>query len=507
MVRENKNLRSQLPDPEKIIAGLLQQKLPVISLDMVLKSANVDIKDEAAQDYISRVVRELDYTYGLIPMQPGESYAAAEALFDKAEFMIVPDALEIENNILIPGHRFVPFMSEDVFPSEITLKEAGSRKAQSFRKFSGNAEDIIKYHLLMGAETLFDFFAAESNENIEKAQASANPQLDITVLDMKKFYAETDFSEGDTLLVKVIDFNTGVFEFRLGNGKERSAQKIAAYRKKFEAVLENITEQLFPGVPVIEQLESLFANAPEFLSKPAMSLDELIMNDSAFDIAFDEDGSSLVKRIEDDPCSCEHTHDCDCGHEHHHGDDLPDNVTIGSGGNDSFEAMLAKLYPVINMVELDAILLDNLKNRDLDFNSFYARTFGENALPFADGIQEARFFNELEAHFEDMLESYPRDYDNLTGELRALIVDFTMERCTLLSDLADLSAELNIAPELFENLAEVVLLLDEALKIINAPAAIAEDFDFDGFRSGIEKALESGEEALNALRGVLDGND
>ena len=169
--------------------------------------------------------------------------------------------------------------------------------------------------------------------------------------------------------------------------------------------------------------------------------------------------------------------------------------------------MLAKLFPMLNMVELDAILLDNLKNHDLDFNSFYARAFGDTALPFADGMQEAVFFNELEARFEEMLDNYPREFDNETAEIRSMIVEFTIERCALLAQLADIANELDIKPELFEALAEAALLLDESLKLVNAPAALGEDFDFAEFRTGVENALESGEEALNALRGVLDIND
>ena len=106
-----------------------------------------------------------------------------------------------------------------------------------------------------------------------------------------------------------------------------------------------------------------------------------------------------------------------------------------------------------------------------------------------------------------MLENYPREYDNETAELRSMIVEFTIDRCSLLTSLAELSEELTIKPELFEALAEVVILLDESLKLLNAPAALGEDFNFDEFRNGVEEALEKGEEALNALREVLDGND
>lgn len=495
-------------DPESIIDSLIANGKNVITLQDVQELAPAVDSDELKNQQTERIVRELGFHDELIPWVPGEKYRVGAALFNNSEFLIVPDGFEIENNILIPGHRFMPFMDQELFPSEITFKEVGARKRQSFKAFSGQAENIIKYHLLMGAETLFDFFAAEDEENMTNARNSANPMLKLTVLDMQKFYAETNFTEGDALRVKVLDYHKGEFEFHLDSGKQRNGKKAAQYRTELEKALERVTEELLPGAFIIESIRSMFANAPELLKDPAMSLDEILMHDSLFDIAFDEDGSTLVKRSEDDDtCDCGHDHDCGCGEHHHHHHELPENVTIGSGETGSLETMLAKLYPMLNMVELDAILLDNLKNHDFDFNSFYSRCFGESAIEFVDGMQEACFFNELEMRFEELQESYPRDFDEKSGAIRSLIVEFTIERCTVLTELAELSEELEIKPELFEALAEVVLLLDESLKLVNAPAALGDDFDFEQLREGVENALEKGEEALAALRGVLDGND
>ena len=512
MIKQSEKLSNDLFQVESAIDSLLAGGQKVFTVDDIAAMAVPETDAEAQELFRARIARELGYHDKLITAVPGEKYIAAEALFNSAEFLIVPDGFEIENNILIPGHRFVAFMSGELFPSEVVFKEVGSRKRQGFREFSGQAENIIKYHLLMGAETLFDFFAAEDDENMVSARESANPQLKLSVLDMKKFYAETDFSEGDALRVKVIDFNKGEFEFQLDNGKARSNKKAAVYRSCFEKALGDVTGKLLPGAPIIESIQSTFANAPELLKDPAMSLDEMLMSDSAFDIAFDEDGSTLVKRCEDDECDCghdhEHDHDCNCSCHHHHEErQLPENVTIGSGETGSLETMLSKLYPMLNMVELDAILLDNFKNHDLDFNSFYSRAFGESNIEFVDGMQEACFFNELETRFEDMLDSYPREFDNEAGAIRSQIVEFTIERCTLLAELAELSEDLEIKPELFEALAEVVLLLDESLKLLNAPAALPDDFNYQELQQGVENALESGEEALAALRGVLDCDD
>ena len=489
MIKEYTSEPGNITPVEKIIAQLLDNGAKVITgADVMEIIGKVD--DEAEKEKLTaRIVRELEHHEAMLPETPGEKYVDAEELFNGAEFMIVPDGLEIENNILIPGHRFVPFMDQELFPSEITLKEAGAKKSQSFRDFTASAEEIIRYHLLMGAETLFDFFAAEDADNIANAQSSNNPTLKLSALDMKKFYAETQFSEGDAIMVRVVDYKTGAFEFRLENGKLRSDKKARKFRSSFDNTLELVTEKLLPGEPIINQLRTAFANNAELLKKPLMSLDEMLMNDSAFDIAFDAEVSTLIKRSEECDCGHDHGH-CDCGHDHGHDHALPDNVTIGSGEVGTLEEMLEKLYSMLNMTELNAILLDNFKNHDLDFNSFYSRAFGESELEFADTMQEACFFNALEEHFEVMLETYSREHDNESAEIRSMIVDFTMERCRLMSEFAGMADELELKPEQFEDLAEVTALLDEALKIVNTPAAIGEDFDFEEFRTGVEDALE-----------------
>ena len=461
MIKQNFSQDNSFSDIENTIDSILKSGSAEINVDELIKKFPDNGDSDGAALLRNRIVRELENNQSLITSIPGNRYLSAEKLFKNRGFLIVPDAFEIENNILVPGHRFVPFMSPDLFPSEVTFKESGSRKRQSFREITGSAEDLIKYHLLMGAETLFDFFAAEADENMVNARESANPVLKLTAIDMEKFYRETSFTEGDVLLVKVVDYTTGSFEFHLSNGQERVTRKMQQYRSDFENALVRITEDLLPGAPIIEQLQCMFANNPELMQSPAMSLDEILMNDSTFDIAFDEDGSSLIKRDEEnsgESCCCSHEHDhnhdesCHCHHSHHH--DLPENITIGSGETGSLESMLEKLYPMLNLVELDAILLDNFKNHDFDFNSFYARAFGESALPFADGMQEACFFNELESRFEEMLDHYPRELDSAAGEIRNMIVEFTMERCALLTELSELAEELTIKPELFEALAD-----------------------------------------------------
>ena len=56
---------------------------------------------------------------------PGKGFQRRDAFFQGFKFAVTFDPWELEQGYLIPGHRFSPFFSADVFPSEITLLDNG----------------------------------------------------------------------------------------------------------------------------------------------------------------------------------------------------------------------------------------------------------------------------------------------------------------------------------------------------------------------------------------------
>ena len=69
--------------------------------------------------------------------------------FTGREFVITPDEWEITQGVLFPGHRFIPFLPDTVFPSEAKLiLPDGSEAAK--RKITLPLGQIFHYHLLLG---------------------------------------------------------------------------------------------------------------------------------------------------------------------------------------------------------------------------------------------------------------------------------------------------------------------------------------------------------------------
>ncbi len=490
-VRDNNGPRLSV---DGAIDELLRRDADPITPEMVLAELAIvpEPAEEACEQWKSRIVRELGNRSDLIAVAPGGVFRSAATAFREGEFLIAPDGFEIEHGILVPGHRFAPFMAEEVFPSEAVLQESGARRKMAMRNFRANAEMLLRYHLFMGAESLFDFFVAESPENTIAARESANPELTLAVFDMTAFYRETGFTEGDALLVTVADYAAGRFSFRLDNGRERTESRRRKYREQFETALAAVLAGPGAGDGILDQLRMTLAGVPELMKHPALALDELLLEDSPAEIVFDDELSTLVwSSGEDDEADAG-----DAG--------VPDGISISAGATGSLEAMLPELKTALTPVEIDAFMLDCCRNYELDFNQFFSRAFGEAPLAFADAAQEAAFFNLLEERFEYWCDNYPRDFDAQSGSLRAEILDFLIERQALFEEYAGTEVGAGMDAEAFRTLAEAVLQLGEVLKILNHPEALPADFDYDGLRETVDRRLEDGAEAMNKFRGMLD---
>ena len=101
-------------------------------------------------------------------------YTLRADFFRGYEFLVTPDAWEIEKGFLFPGHRFSAFINPEIFPSEIKLTGPDG-KAVELETIQLPVSQAFHHHLLLGSEQSFDFFTAESAAN---AHLSRRPDPD-----------------------------------------------------------------------------------------------------------------------------------------------------------------------------------------------------------------------------------------------------------------------------------------------------------------------------------------
>jgi hypothetical protein len=220
-----------------------------------------------------------------------------QSFFEGAEFLITPDSWEIENGFLVPGHRFVPFVDPDFFPSDVELIECSEKKAAAKSETTAPLGEIFRYHTLLGSEQLFDHLAAENPANMRLAgRPSATDPVSITVFILKDFYRKNEFAQGDALKCRVVDYKEGKVEFEFLPASERSNRKLNEFVDAFDRALGKMISVRGKYLDLPEQLaQSCYFGRSELVFTAA-SLEEYLKYSLRAEIRADGDFAMLTLR-------------------------------------------------------------------------------------------------------------------------------------------------------------------------------------------------------------------
>lgn len=423
-----------------------------------------------------RVERSLEADESFFGDEAGNFCGRAE-FFTGGHFLVTPDELEIEEGILIPGHRFAAYLEPEVFPSEVTLRPAGSDTPLQQREFSGALATIFHYHLLLGSEQVFDFLIAEHGDNARLADGvQSGDKVKLNVFDCKALYKVLDFQEGDALLCRVVDYAAGIVEFEYLSGAKRSGNEVKLGCAAIEETLQRVIDRFDNYLDIPAQLAwSCYFGGEALLEKPRASFDEWLRQATSIEINFDSGHTVLARRRHE-----EDVNDADmCGgdHDHDHEDaledgtaDIPDGVGVSKGEVGNLSSMLGEIGLALTPVEIDSYILDCCYTRELDYESFYARCFGRE-LDFADTAQEAVFLNYVEDRWEQLTQQYDRVSDEPKGEVRGAILEVLDAKNSFLDVFrGDPEAAKRLPTDKMRQLAEISHYLDELLRLLNSSA-------------------------------------
>ena len=246
-----------MPDndvPLKAIEEAVESLLPAaaggdFTMQAVLKAVGAG----RSQKLQERIERFLDGDGRFFSDGRG-SFRLKSGFFRNFAFPVTPDAWEIENGILFPGHRFAPFVAPEIFPSEARLTAAYATEPGR-HEVTAPLSQVFHYHLLLGSEQVFDFFLADSPANAGIRNSTKPTDLvTLNVFDLGAFYREHDFRKGDALLCKVLDYDAGCVEFRYLPGDERKESDLAAFVQQFDKALDQVIDRFENYLEIPEQL-------------------------------------------------------------------------------------------------------------------------------------------------------------------------------------------------------------------------------------------------------------
>lgn len=230
---------------------------------------------------------------GRIP--DADLFAPNRTVFKDAAFLIAPTAQELQLGVLIPGHRFFPFLDANMTPDDITLTDADGTpypKTALRRPF----QDIVVYHSLLPLVDTMGLFV--QNEVTDFRSFDSDTIVTLNVLDLSGFYKANEANDKGLLLVRVTDVAKGVFQITYADTATRfSLQKHMHERDNYlEKALLALMPEIGPDLPM-DLLRDAYAHLYRDgvdLSEPASPFGIWLNNSSKLTVGFYQSRPCLV---------------------------------------------------------------------------------------------------------------------------------------------------------------------------------------------------------------------
>jgi hypothetical protein len=206
------------------------------------------------------------------------NWISRRGCFEPLQFAISPSRLEIQNGILIPGHRCVPFANPVLMPHEFRFFWKGNPVPVTTTE--GSPEDFYPFYSIFGEEYAPQYVARDNPDNESAFNSDPYedpPEVSIHTLDMRNLYRETAFVPGDRFVVRTKDWKTGTFELTKADKDNWSQAELYAWFEAAETGFNDSFERLGPGSSTDEQIAyAYWYGGKRMRETPAYSLEEFL---------------------------------------------------------------------------------------------------------------------------------------------------------------------------------------------------------------------------------------
>lgn len=208
-------------------------------------------------------------------------YVPQANYFHHAQFRVLPTDFELERGILIPGHRFVPFMNPLVFPA-LAAVSCNGKKIKTKTVQIPFAE-AIKYGQMFGWNGSVNYLVADKPANesvlqkIDNTKSFATASVRVKVFDMATFYTGHNFQQGDYLLLKVEDWKDCQYSCVHCPASQLDKNMLQSHRQQLETALAKSVTMLGSLASACEQLAyAFFLGGKELLAAPGYNLPDFL---------------------------------------------------------------------------------------------------------------------------------------------------------------------------------------------------------------------------------------
>jgi hypothetical protein len=290
----------------KIAKKILTHEHPIIDPEIMSPKFCAELglfEDDDASDVIEAI---LDVSLDFIKLYDSEKlympFLSRKHFFEGGEFCILPTQFELTNNILVPGHRFIPFCKPE---KKIKLRVAEDNKAIKLVKRQYSFVDLLPFFSFLGPQGMTKALIKDFRSNVTNMANRPDPELppmiDISVYNMEKFYHEHSFAYGDMLRVKLEDYDKGKVSVKLYSKEEQLHRRdeqvkwLAQFASALSNTLDLINENNI-AISIDHQLGQVYySGGRELMSNPPTNFIPLI-NDrqSNFYIQHTDSGNTII---------------------------------------------------------------------------------------------------------------------------------------------------------------------------------------------------------------------
>ncbi len=339
-------------------------------------------------------------------------YSLRRTFFHAGKFLVSPTADEIRDGILFPGHRFMPFVSRDVFPAACRLKLPGKKTVTcKCKAVSRQLNDILIYFSMFGVNGILEYLLTDHESNSRSLSQGPESKIpvEVTVFNMKTVYKQFAFQPGDALLLTVDDWTDGCFSVAHvphSDLEAREFQRKVWCRNLDKALLE-VFDSHRGTMDIDEQLaQAFFASSEPLLESPQIHIGGYLAASEAVEMAATPTGTVLWRKGESPV-------------EELFSDYEPaDNEMVGR--RDSLAAILNDVGLSLSESEIDAYMRDELFSGKGDPDAVLERCLrGRGFLDYADEAQEKAFMRFYRKLWQHVKKTYIPTEDGVKGPLRA----------------------------------------------------------------------------------------
>ena len=398
-------------------------------------------------------------------------YIHRKRFFKGKQFLIAPTEWEIEKGILIPGHRFFGLLSPTVLPTKVSLS-IKETQIQT-KKISLPFQQVITALLFFGKAKGLEYLVLDDKDNENKLLSDGDQfsepesvKVSVTAFDLQEFYNKNNFIMGDTILLTIEYWETGIYKIESAIKAKNLSNDITPWEEDLKSFLLDIFDIYGADIDAENQLAQAYY----------YSADEHEFDSDGFDLmdnppmAF----SSFFNRAQSDWLSLQESYGLSLFW--HKEQDVREEIMeqamfdaeINRGNDDAdneFDSLCGYIGLSFSKNDITAYIIDALSKKEQSPATIEEKLFKGRSIYAKDKNRLSELVNEL---WTEIKSEYNKSNDPYIKERKKILkTNDTIIALLRELDSVNLSPEVLIKNEAFLHLNELSAMISQLMFLMN----------------------------------------